>query len=217
EQEALQEAEEEERKKIASQEAQRRRAADRIRREQLRREEEEREQRAAEARRLAAQERRLEEARRSEERRRYEKTRQEERERQEEERKQLAASERETRIKEIQRRFEKLKLTSNVLLTGYVSVQAANTIVWRRRYFQLQTDSMLFFKNAEETHKVIESFELRGSVSGIKEWKDGYDDIRAIPHSFAVEFMDQPAWLFFADSEEDKDVLVSLILQLARL
>lgn len=64
---------------------------------------------------------------------------------------------------------------------------------------------------------MIDSFELRGSVTGIKEWSDGYDDIRSIPYSFAVEFIDEPAWLFFADSEEDKDVLVSLILQLAKL
>ncbi len=64
---------------------------------------------------------------------------------------------------------------------------------------------------------MIDSFELRGSVTGVKEWAQGYDDLRAIPHSFAVEFIDEPAWLFFADSEEDKDVLVSLILQLAKL
>lgn len=130
-------------------EAQRRRAADRLRREQLRREEEEREQRAAEARRIAAQERRLEEARRAEERRREEKRKQEERERAEEDRKRSIEVEREARMKEIQRRFENLRLTAGVLLTGYVSVQPASTIVWRRRFFQLQSDSMLFFKNAE--------------------------------------------------------------------
>ena len=64
---------------------------------------------------------------------------------------------------------------------------------------------------------MIDSFELRGSVTVINEWEQGYDDLRAIPHSFAIEFIDEPAWLFFADSEEDKDVLVSLILQLAKL
>jgi len=32
-----------------------------------------------------------------------------------------------------------------------------------------------------------------------------------------VEFRDDLPWLFFADSEEDKDVLVSLIMQLARI
>lgn len=217
EQELLKEAEEEERKRMAFEEAQRRRATDRLRREQLRREEEEREQRAAEARRIAVQERRLEEARRAEERRKEEKRRQEEREHAEEMKKRAQEIEREARMKEIQRRFENLRLTAGVLLTGYVSVQPGGTIVWRRRFFQLQSDSMLFFKNAEETHKVIDSFELRGYVTGVKEWNQGYDDLRAIPHAFAVEFMDEPPWLFFADSEEDKDVLISLILQLAKL
>jgi MAP7 domain-containing protein 1 len=70
---------------------------------------------------------------------------------------------------------------------------------------------------SQETQKLIDSFSFRGSVSGVKEWNQGYDDLRAIPHSWAVEFYDEPAWLFFADSEEDKDVLISLIMQLAKL
>ena len=139
-------------------EAQRRRAADRLRREQLRREEEEREERAAEARRLAAQERRFEEARRAEERRKEEKRRQEERERAEQERKRSLELEREARMKEIQRRFDNLRLTAGVLLTGYVSVQPGSTIVWRRRFFQLQSDGMLFFKNAEVSLTVSRAF-----------------------------------------------------------
>lgn len=62
----------------------------------------------------------------------------------------------------------------------------------------------------------MDSFRFRG-VTGIKEWNQGYDDIRSIPHSWAVEFRDDAAWLFFADSEEDKDVLISLIMQLSKL
>jgi len=166
EQEALKEAEEEERRRvsirrssiivlltvppqIAFEEAQRRRAADRLRREQIRREEEEREQRAAEARRIAAQERRIEEARRAEERRKEEQRRQEERQRKEDARKRSMEEERIGRMKEIQRKFDTLRLTAGILLTGYVSVQPSSSIVWRRRFFQLQSDCMLFFKNAE--------------------------------------------------------------------
>ncbi|KAG8831393.1 hypothetical protein FRC17_003219, partial [Serendipita sp. 399] len=207
EQQLLKEAEEEERKKAEFAEAQRRRAAERLRREQQRREEEEREQRAAEERKRVAHERRLEEARRAETRRLEELRRQEEKDRKEKEKKETQAAEREARMKEIQRRFDNLRLTAGVLLTGYVSIQPGTSIVWRRRYFQLQSDYMLFFKNAEETHKIVDSFELQGYVTGVKEWNQGYDDLRAIPHSFAVEFIDQPSWLFFADSEEDKDIL----------
>lgn len=134
---------------IAFQEAQRRRAADRLRREQQRREEEERERREAEERRIAAQKRRIEEARRAEERRKEEQRRQEERERREEERKRSQEAERQARMREIQRRFDSLRLSAGILLTGYVSVQPAGSIIWRRRFFQLQADSMLFFKNAE--------------------------------------------------------------------
>ncbi|KAG8836382.1 hypothetical protein FRC18_011513 [Serendipita sp. 400] len=217
EQEMLKEAEEEERKKAEFAEAQRRRAGERLRREQLRREEEEREQRAAEERKRAVAERRLEEARRAEARRLEEIKYQEEKERKEREKKEAQEAERLGRMRDIQRRFDNLRLTAGVLLTGYVSIQPGTSIVWRRRFFQLQSDHMLFFKNAEETHKIVDSFELQGEVTGVKEWNQGYDDLRAIPHSFAVEFIDQPSWLFFADSEEDKDILVSLIVQLARI
>jgi hypothetical protein len=98
---------------------------------------------------LQAQQRRLEDARKAEERRQAEKAHQEELARREEEKKKAQISARDARMKEIQRRFDSLRQTGGVLLTGYVSVQPGSTIVWRRRYFQLQRDSMLFFKNSE--------------------------------------------------------------------
>jgi len=52
-------------------------------------------------------------------------------------------------MREIQERFDKLRETSNVLLTGFLTIQAGNTVVWRRRYFQLMGDRMTLHRNAE--------------------------------------------------------------------
>jgi len=41
-------------------------------------------------------------------------------------------------------------------------------------------------------------------VRGLREWNEGYEELEAIPHSFAVELEDGAPWLFFADSAEDK-------------
>lgn len=42
-------------------------------------------------------------------------------------------------------------------------------------------------------------------VAAIKEPYEGYDELEAIPHSFAVEFADgEGAWSMFSDFEDDK-------------
>lgn len=45
----------------------------------------------------------------------------------------------------------------------------------------------------------------------MKEWNEGYEDLKAIPHSFAIEFNDKRGpWSMFCDQEEEK---VRLILR----
>ena len=41
-------------------------------------------------------------------------------------------------------------------------------------------------------------------MTAIKEPNEGYDELEAIPHSFAVEFSDDSPWCMYADSEEEK-------------
>lgn len=53
--------------------------------------------------------------------------------------------------------------------------------------------------------QALESVELRDRVSGLREWHEGYEELEALPHSFALEFNDdQGPWSIFLDSEEDK-------------
>lgn len=58
-------------------------------------------------------------------------------------------------MREIQERFDKLRETNDVLLTGFLTAQAGNTVVWRRRYFQLLGDRMTLHKNAEVRHIIF--------------------------------------------------------------
>lgn len=51
---------------------------------------------------------------------------------------------------------------------------------------------------------MVDRLDVRGAVKGLKEPKDGYEDLEAIPFSFAVEFKDRGPWSMFADSEEEK-------------
>lgn len=54
-------------------------------------------------------------------------------------------------------------------------------------------------------NQVLDKLELRGQLRGLREWNEGYEELKAIPHSFAIEFKDNRApWAMFADSEEEK-------------
>jgi hypothetical protein len=51
----------------------------------------------------------------------------------------------------------------------------------------------------------VDNVVLRGRVSALREWHEGYEELEALEHSFALEFNDgQGPWSLFCDSEEDK-------------
>src|ERR1700761_5258734 len=52
---------------------------------------------------------------------------------------------------------------------------------------------------------------VSGRVSGIKEWDEGFEALRVIPHSFAVELKGaEPAWLFYVETAEEKVSLLDV-------
>lgn len=58
---------------------------------------------------------------------------------------------------------------------------------------------------AQDMNQVLDTLELRGQLRGLREWNEGYEDLKAIPHSFAIEFKDgRSPWSMYSDSEEDK-------------
>jgi MAP7 domain-containing protein 1 len=57
----------------------------------------------------------------------------------------------------------------------------------------------------QDSNQVLDQLDLRGQVRGLREWNEGYEDLKAIPFSFAVEFKgEREPWSMFSDSEEEK-------------
>lgn len=62
----------------------------------------------------------------------------------------------------------------------------------------------------QELGKVLDTIELQGRLRGVKEWSDGFEELRAIEHSFALDFGDlQEPISAYTDSAREK---VSLLL-----
>ncbi len=54
-------------------------------------------------------------------------------------------------------------------------------------------------------NQVVDQIQLRGKLNGLKEWSDGYEELKAIPNSFAIEFKDDRGpCAMFCDTEEEK-------------
>lgn len=62
----------------------------------------------------------------------------------------------------------------------------------------------------QDLSQAVDRLDVRGIVKALKEPKDEYEELKAIPHSFAIEFHNHGPWAMFADSEEEKVRLVGL-------
>lgn len=223
----------EEDQRLARIEEEKRRAlAERARREMQTRLEEERRFMEAEIRREQERERRLEQARRLEEERIASERRAAEAAQRHEEEKRLMQEKRRQRMKEIQQKFAGKSDVDPVLLSGSITIQTSTSISWKRRFFELTSNELLFYRDSRvcfisysvharfsfETHQdrasPLDIMSLGGGrVGAIKEPSEGYEELEAIPHSFAVEFTDGDGpWCLFADSAEDKVSRVPFML-----
>ncbi|KAF4611061.1 hypothetical protein D9613_006803 [Agrocybe pediades] len=211
EREALlrQEMEEEEQRKYEIEQEIRRITAERKRKEQIDQEEEEHRRQELETRKRMDRERRLEEHRRLEEWRKEQAKKEglaarraaEARKKEEEERK-----------KKIQQVEARVKRNGNSIAeqTGWMTILNKDSLSWKRRFYKVKGNS-LFLYRSEKDSTTVEEFGLCGKVQALKEWSDGYEDLEAIAYSFVVEFNDGDYWSMYADSEEEKYVILGLL------
>lgn len=190
--------------------------------EQAEKEEEEQQRRKIEERKQRDRKRRMEEHQRAEEWRK-----------QKAEKVQAAAHE----AAEIQRREEakrryKIQLAEAEVkqtkgekdLTGWITLQSRDEVLWKRRYFKFVATKMLLYRCAEvsgfewplgvdihtgfgqDVAAPLEEIDLQGNVGGLKEWFEGcYEDLEAVAFSFVVEFKNGRSPInMYADSEEEK-------------
>jgi len=53
-------------------------------------------------------------------------------------------------------------------------------------------------------NQVLDEVELKGLLSALCEPNEGFEELEALPHSFAVKFKDGHIWSMFGDTEEQK-------------
>ncbi|KAJ7077893.1 hypothetical protein B0H15DRAFT_861330 [Mycena belliarum] len=208
-----QEEEEAQERRAMLEEELKRVTAQRRQREQFEREEEERKKRQLEQKKRVDRERRIEEHRRLEEWRKEQAAQAKEAARLAE---QVRKQEEALRTKKIQQTSAKIKSSkADVdLVTGWVTMQTGDSLIWRRRYFQFVGSTIFFYRSLKEkdTNQVLDQMDLRKKVRGLREWNEGYEDLKAIPFSFAVEFNgEREPWSMYSDSEEEKYKLLGLL------
>lgn len=104
-------------------------------------------------------------------------------------------------------------------MVGWVTVQPPDTLAWKRRYYTFELghaeSKMLLYGNPREVIQPLDALPLDGRVDSIAEWYEGFEELEAIPHSFALRFIDGVEWRMFADSAEEKDRLLVLLSEAA--
>jgi len=213
--EIIRKHEEEERKRRASLEQELRRAAT------LKAEKEEEERVAAELRVMERElKKRLDSEKRFAENQRIEASRREEQRRldelarlEEEARQQVEDVKQMSRATALKLRKARLGGGDRIIHRGWVTIQNAKSLVWRRRWLELTETSMRLYKNDKDLSKVLDSVELSGQVVGVKEWSDGFEELRAMPHSFAIVFAGhRDPMLAYTDSSREKADLAGFLL-----
>ncbi|KAI6043536.1 hypothetical protein EDC04DRAFT_714191 [Pisolithus marmoratus] len=93
---------------------------------------------------------------------------------------------------------------------GWVTIQTPESLAWKRRYYKFDLDrgQMLLYPNHVDTAHPIDIVELDSRTEGLHEWYEGFEELEAIPHSFAVQFVHDESWFMYADNEEDKERLL---------
>jgi MAP7 domain-containing protein 1 len=194
---------------------------ERVRRERAIKEEEEMKAWETAEKKRIDRERKVEEARKLEEWRVEKQRRSQEIARRKEEEIQRKERERKARVKVVEAKIRKSSTTE--LMAGWVTVQTSDalTLMWKRRYFKFVGTEMSLYRSPKvgtpnfmcvhllttlkDMSQPVDTVELRGRVSALREWHEAYEELEAIDHSFALEFTDgQGPWSMFCDSEDDK-------------
>jgi len=226
EEQERQEREEEEQRKAALQEELRAAALRKARLERDEREREERQLQELRERKQLEKERRLQHTKEMEQWRAEQLQRAECQYSEKEEERRKSAEVRRVRIARLNEEVFSSK-TDNMV--GWVTVQAPDMLAWKRRYYKFEMghaeSKMLLYgnprvslhpshrstlMNVQEVIEPLDVLPLDGRIDSLAEWYEGFEELEAISHSFAVRFVDGVEWRMYADSAEEKVGLRSL-------
>jgi MAP7 domain-containing protein 1 len=211
------EAEEAESRKVEMEALVKQAMAERKRKEMEEQEAEIRKSAELEEKKRVEKEKRMEQSRRSEDRRKERSKLAEELVNKEKHARHQADEERRMRIK-LARASVTGKMEGGETVAGWVTLQTNEFPIWRRRYFEFIGSTWMFYRSAQDTHTILDQVDLYNRVDSLREWFEGYEELKAIPHSFAIQFRDgQGSWSVFSDSEEEKYILLGLLLHASNL
>lgn len=186
-----------------------RHAALRAQKEEMERLEEEARAKDLEDKKKAARERRIAQTRRVEELRQQEQTKREQQLQQESHTRRSLEDTKEM----LRRRGQQIRRErkgGGRILKGWATIQSSDSLEWRRRWFELTEDTLNLFRSEDvrsllacrfrvvygshvtvslapqDNNRPLERIELRSQVEGVKEWWEGFEELKAIPHSFAI-------------------------------
>ncbi|KAJ3557879.1 hypothetical protein NM688_g1233 [Phlebia brevispora] len=91
----------------------------------------------------------------------------------------------------------------------WLTMQAADSIVWRRRFARIHGSTMTIYKDALSS-QLIATLNFR-EVQDIKEWEDGCEELEGLPFSFCMKMHDGAVWTIFTDNQEEKGTLLVLV------
>ncbi|KAJ7180502.1 hypothetical protein C8R46DRAFT_1159305 [Mycena filopes] len=199
--------EEEEMRRLSLENELRRVTAQRRQRDREEQEAEERKKRELEQKKRLEKERRMEEHRRLEEWRKGQAAQAEQAAQLAEQARRREEEERKKRILLASKKIKNTRAADDIdLFTGWLA--------WRRRYFKFVGSTMFLYKSLKEkdSNQVVDEVNLRGQVRALREWNEGYEDLKAIPFSFVVEFNGaREPWSMFTDDEQEKYKLLGLL------
>ena len=112
---------------------------------------------------------------------------------------------------------ETVKASGKGGMCGWVTMQTPESLAWKRRYFKFDMDkgNVAFYRTPQEMAKPMDTAALDGRVDRVCEWWEGFEELEAIPHSFAIKFIDGQDWLMYADTSDEKDKLLMLVSESA--
>ncbi|KAG8744976.1 hypothetical protein FRC10_009084 [Ceratobasidium sp. 414] len=189
----------------------RRDGIEKMRREAERRREEDEKKRVAEEKRKTEAEQQLKLDKEREARKEKEMAQQEEKRKEMELKKraieeELGKRRAEEKVK-IREKFEQVRGSDEVFLTGHVNVQPENTMTWKWRFYELTASGRLSLHKSSDAPDRVRPLDVI-VVKDAQRINRAADELELISYAFRVEFGgDKETWSFYSDSQHDMDVL----------
>ncbi|GAA5972318.1 hypothetical protein JCM11641_002407 [Rhodosporidiobolus odoratus] len=121
----------------------------------------------------------------------------------------------EARVRQIEERRRALvekREKGEVMLSGSVNAQGGNSMLWKRRHYQLSGSGLSLFKSAADLEHPLDHIQ----TSNILKIADEVEDA-LMPNSFAVRLKDDDEYLFYTDTKGDKEMLITGIKCAAKM